>query len=209
MKAREELRSLQQELRGFNNQASGISDVAQLPRTPPYPKQQKLRSKLTSIPGDTSRPMASILQTFCTTQVQQHHRPKEIPNELWSHNSLGWGDDFILAKLFVIVCEGTTLNWFSKLPPNSISSAGNTWNPNFWLTFRGFNKAFVTLGDLFNCKHGEDTLTNYFRRFIQLKAQIADVPDSVTIDAYLWVLGPWPCPHHFTKESLSTIHELY
>lgn len=110
---------------------------------------------------------------------------------------------------FIIACEGATLNWLAKLPPNSIFS----WEHlklKVIDSFQGLSKPSLTSSDLFNCKQVDgETLTSYFRRFIQLKAQSANIPEETMTDACLNGLGPGPCPSHFAKERLRSVHELF
>lgn len=113
------------------------------------------------------------------------------------------GYDIVLAKSSVIACEGATFNWLSRLPSNSIFS----WEPlrtKLLENFQGFSCVFLTSGDLYYCKQKE-TLTNYFRRFVQLKAQTSDVPNSVVIDAYIRGSGPEPCASQFTQNKQECI----
>jgi hypothetical protein len=52
-------------------------------------------------------------------------------------------------------------------------------------------------------------LSQYFKRFIQIKAQIPNIPDEVVIIATIKGLRVGQCAYHLAREKLSTVAELY
>lgn len=95
------------------------------------------------------------------------------------------GNDDVMAKSLVIACERAALTYFSKLEPNSIFSWEHL-KAKLLSNFQGFSRAFLTSVDLFSCKQEDkEPLTSYFRRFVQLKAQLEDLPEYVVINAFI------------------------
>jgi len=63
---------------------------------------------------------------------------------------------------------------------------------------------------LFSCKQQlKEPLSQYFRRFIQIKAQVPNVPDNVVIIAAIKGLRMGQCASHFAREPPNTVLELY
>ena len=76
--------------------------------------------------------------------------------------------------------------------------------------FQGFQPAGLTDIDLFNCKQQiKEPLSQYFKRFIQIKTQIPNIRDEVVIIATIKGLRVGQCVSHLTREKPSTITELY
>jgi hypothetical protein len=80
--------------------------------------------------------------------------------------NLAGGDDFALAKSFIITCEGPVLNWYSLLPPHSICS----WidlKTKFIQAFQVFHETSAKPSDLFSCKQRDrEPLQSFMRRFM-------------------------------------------
>ena len=76
--------------------------------------------------------------------------------------------------------------------------------------FQGFQPAGLTNIDLFNCKQQiKEPLSQYFKRFIQIKAQIPNIPDEVVIIAAIKVLRVGQCASHLAQEKPSIVVKLY
>ena len=79
--------------------------------------------------------------------------------------------------------KGPAQQWYSLLKAKSKHS----WDQlkvNLPVDFQGFQPASLTDIDLFNCKQQiKERLSQYFKRFIQIKAQILNISNEVMIIA--------------------------
>jgi hypothetical protein len=76
--------------------------------------------------------------------------------------------------------------------------------------FQGFQPTGLTDIDLFNYKQQiKELLSQYFKRFIQIKAQISNIPDEVVIIVAIKGLRVGQCASHLAREKPSTVAELY
>jgi hypothetical protein len=81
-------------------------------------------------------------------------------------NSAG-GDDFALAKSFIIACEGPVLNWYSLPPQHSVCSWVDL-KTKFMQAFQMFHDTTAEASDLYNCKQKDrEPLRNFVKRFMQ------------------------------------------
>jgi hypothetical protein len=81
------------------------------------------------------------------------------------------GDVTTLAKSFIISLENATTNWYTRLPLRSITSWAQL-KEKFLVNFQGFQVDLSTEEDFFLCQQYErETLPDFFRRFLRLKAQ--------------------------------------
>jgi hypothetical protein len=91
------------------------------------------------------------------------------------------GDDATMAKSFIIVLEGPTLTWYTRLPPLSIDS-WRSLRDKFLLNFQGYRPDTDALAKLSLCKQLErETLREYYRKFLTLKSQLPSVDDQIAI----------------------------
>ena len=92
------------------------------------------------------------------------------------------GDDSTMAKSFVMACEGSVANWYSYLPPQSI----NNWyqlKGRLLQDFQGFRRLNTNTVKDFKCpQHDREPLYDYFRRFVQKKAQIPNFLEKDAIE---------------------------
>ena len=92
-------------------------------------------------------------------------------------------DETMLEKSLVMVVKGPAQQWYSSLKAKSIHS-WDQLKANLLVDFQGFQPAGLRDIDLFNCKHQiKEPLSQYFKRFIQIKAQIPNILDEVVIIA--------------------------
>jgi hypothetical protein len=64
--------------------------------------------------------------------------------------------------------------------------------------------------DFLSCAQTEkETLTNFYRRFLQLKAQAPEVSDEQVIAQAIKTLRARPLHSHLVRERLKTVSELY
>jgi hypothetical protein len=84
-------------------------------------------------------------------------------------------DEATLTKSLIISLEGVAANWYSRLPLKCIYSCGS-------LNFHGFQAELSIEEDfLSSTQHEKETLPNFYRRFLQLKAQAPEVSDNQVI----------------------------
>ena len=72
--------------------------------------------------------------------------------------------------------------------------------------FQGFQLASLTDIDLFNCKQQiKEPLSQYFKRFIQIKAQIPNIPAEMVIIAAIKGFQVGQCASHLAREKPSIV----
>jgi hypothetical protein len=66
-----------------------------------------------------------------------------------------------------------------------------------WRNFKGFFSESLTSTDLLQCKQCQgEALRDYFKRFVQVKAKVADVLEEVAIEAAIKGLRIGPFAAH-------------
>jgi hypothetical protein len=91
------------------------------------------------------------------------------------------GDETTLTKLFIISLENGAANWYARLPPRSITSWAHL-KEKFLVNFQDFQADVSTEEDFFSCQQYErETLPDFFRGFLRLKAQAPEVFDEQAI----------------------------
>jgi hypothetical protein len=91
------------------------------------------------------------------------------------------GDDATMAKSFIIALEGPALTWYTRLPPLSIDS-WKTLHDKFLLNFQGYQPYTNALAELSLCRqHENETLREYYKKFLLLKSQLPSVDDHIAI----------------------------
>jgi hypothetical protein len=85
------------------------------------------------------------------------------------------GDEATLAKSQIISLEDATVNWYSRLPPGCIFSCPQL-KEKFLLNFHRFQAELNSEEDFMSCTQREkEALPNFYRRFLQMKAQAPEV----------------------------------
>jgi hypothetical protein len=80
----------------------------------------------------------------------------------------------------------------------------------FLLNFQGFQVELDTEEDFMSCAQQEkETLPNFYRRFLQLKAQAPEVSDDQVIAQAIKVMWAGPLHSHLVRERLKIVPELY
>ena len=119
------------------------------------------------------------------------------------------GDDSTMAKSFVMACEGSVANWYSYLPPQSI----NNWyqlKGRLLQDFQGFRRLNANTVKDFKCpQHDREPFYDYFRRFVQKKAQIPNFPEKDAIEKCIEGLLSGQLASHLIREPPRTLEELY
>jgi hypothetical protein len=91
------------------------------------------------------------------------------------------GDETTLTKSFIISFENATTNWYARLPLRSITSWAQL-KDKFLVNFQGFQADVSIEEEFISCQQYErETLLDFFRRFLQLKAQAPEVSDEQAI----------------------------
>jgi hypothetical protein len=85
------------------------------------------------------------------------------------------GDETTFIKSFIISLENAVANWYMRLPLRSITSWA--WlKEKFLVHFEGFQADISIEEDFFSCQQYErETLQDFFRRFLRLKAQAPEI----------------------------------
>jgi hypothetical protein len=119
------------------------------------------------------------------------------------------GDDATMAKSFIIVLEGPTLTWYTRLPPLSIDS----WKglrDKFLLNVQGYRPDTDALAELSLCKQQEkETLREYYRKFLTLKSQLPSVDDQIAIHYAISGLQAGVLYNHCMRYPPKNLQELY
>jgi hypothetical protein len=75
---------------------------------------------------------------------------------------------------------------------------------------RGISVGGETTRDLLNCiQQDNEPLSKYLERFIQLKAQVPNVPEATVIAATIEGLAIGQCASHLSREPPATVKELF
>jgi hypothetical protein len=88
------------------------------------------------------------------------------------------GNKTTLSKSLIISLEDAATNWYYRLPPHCIYSWQNL-KDKILLNFQGFQVELDTEEDFLSCVQKErEPLPEFYRRFLQLKAQAPEVFDE-------------------------------
>jgi hypothetical protein len=119
------------------------------------------------------------------------------------------GDEATLTKSLIISLDDATANWYSRLLPGCIYS-WQQLKEKFLLNFQGFQAELDTEEDFQSCAQREkEILLNFYRRFLQLKAQALEVSDDQAIAQAIKALWAGPLHCHLVRERPKTVLELY
>jgi hypothetical protein len=119
------------------------------------------------------------------------------------------GDEATLAKSLIISLEDAAANWYSTLPPGCIYS-WQQLKAKFLLNFLGFQAELDMEEDFLSCAQREkETLPNFYRRFLQLKAQAPEVSNEQVIAQAIKALRVGLLHSHLVREQPKTVLELY
>jgi hypothetical protein len=119
------------------------------------------------------------------------------------------GDEATLSKSLIFSLEDATIKWYSRLPLKCIYS-WQQLKENFLLNFQGFQEELSTEEDfLSRAQYEKKTLTNFYRRFLQLKAQAPEVSDDQVIAEAIKGLCTGSLHSHLVSEQSKTVVGLY
>jgi hypothetical protein len=119
------------------------------------------------------------------------------------------GDEATLTKSLIISLEDAATNWYSRLPSRCIYS-WQLLKEKFLLNFQVFLAKINTEEEFLSCaKYEKEMLPNFYRRFIQLKAQAPEVSNDQVIAQAIKALCVRPLHSHLVRERLKIVAELY
>jgi hypothetical protein len=119
------------------------------------------------------------------------------------------GDEATLTKSLIISLEDATTNWYSRLPPRCIYS-WQQLKDKFLLIFQGFQAELDTEEDFLSYAQREkETLPEFYRRFLQLKAQAPKVSDDQVIAQAIKALRAGPLHSHLVREGPKIVPKIY
>jgi hypothetical protein len=119
------------------------------------------------------------------------------------------GDETTLTKSFIISFENATANWYARLPLRSITSWAQL-KDKFLVNFQGFQADVSIEEEFISCQQYErETLLDFFRRFLQLKAQAPEVSDEQAITPDIKELRVSQLHSHLVRERPRTLEEFY
>jgi hypothetical protein len=119
------------------------------------------------------------------------------------------GDGPIMAKSFIMACEGPVANWYSHQPSGSITSWPQL-KARLRQDFQGFRRLDPNTIESFQCLQGDkEPLYDYFRRFIQKKALTSNFPERDAIAKRIAGLLPGQLASHLSREPPRTLSDLY
>lgn len=119
------------------------------------------------------------------------------------------GDGPIMAKSFIMACEGPVANWYSHQPSGSITSWPQL-KASLRQDFQGFGRLDPNTIKNFQCLQGDkEPLYDYFRRFVQKKALIPNFPEKDAIAKCIAPLLPGQLASHLSREPPRTLSVLY
>jgi hypothetical protein len=119
------------------------------------------------------------------------------------------GDEATLVKSLIISLEDDAANWYSRLSPRCVYSWEHL-KDKILLNFQGFQAELDTEEDFLSCIQKErEPLPDFYRRFLQLKAQAPEVSDEQVIAQAIKALRAGPLHNHLVRECPKTVPELY
>jgi hypothetical protein len=118
------------------------------------------------------------------------------------------GDDTTMAKSFIIAFKGLALTWYTRLPPLSIDS-WKTLHNKFLLNFQGYRPEIDALALSLSKQHEEETLREYYKKFLLLKSQLPSVDDHIAIHYAISGLRAGVLYSHCIRDPLKNLQELY
>jgi hypothetical protein len=118
------------------------------------------------------------------------------------------GDEATLTKSLIIALENAAANWYSRLPSRCIYS-WQQLQEKFLLNFQGFQAELDIEKDFLSCAQREkETPPNFYRRFLQLKAQALKVSDDQVIAQAIKALCAGPLQSHLVRATQNSVKAL-
>jgi hypothetical protein len=119
------------------------------------------------------------------------------------------GDEATLIKSLIISLEDATTNWYSRLLSGCIYSWSQL-KEKFLLNFQKFQVEFDSEEDFLSCIQIEkETLPNFYRWILQMKAQALEVSYDQVITQAIKAMRARPLHSHLVRERPKTVSDLY
>jgi hypothetical protein len=153
--------------------------------------------------------MAFALQSSATPKYHGNTDPHKFLMCYEAAIASVGGDEATLTKSLIISLEDATTNWYGRLLPRC-NYSWQQLKDMFLLNFQGFQAELYTKEDFLFCAQQEkETLPNFYRRFLQLKAQAPEVSDDQVTAQAIKALRAGPLHSHLVRERPKTVLELY
>jgi hypothetical protein len=135
--------------------------------------------------------------------------PRQFAMSYEAAVSAAGGDDYTMAKSFVIIARDVAQTWYANLQPGTIDS----WailREKLCNHFKGVSLATSNPIELFNCTQQErEPLKEFWRRFVQLRAKTPDITDDSVIIAATNGVRPGPCASRLARKPPRDTAELH
>jgi hypothetical protein len=119
------------------------------------------------------------------------------------------GDEATLTKSLIISLEDAAANWYSRLSAGCIYS-WQQLKEKFLLNLQGFQAELDMEEDFLSCTQREkETLSDFYQRFLQLKAQALEVSDDQVVAQTIKALRMGPLHSHLFRERPKIVLEVY
>jgi hypothetical protein len=119
------------------------------------------------------------------------------------------GHDATMAKSLIIALKGTTLTWYTRLPPLSIES-WKALSDKLLLNFQGYRPDIDALAELSLYRQQEkETLREYYKKFLLLNSQLPSVEDHIAIHYAISGLCAGVLYSHCIRDPPKKLQELY
>jgi hypothetical protein len=109
----------------------------------------------------------------------------------------------------ILINFSCAANWYSRLPPGCIYS-WQQLKEKFLLNFQGFQAELDMKEGFLSCaQRRKETLPNFYRMFLQLKAHAPKVSDDQVIARAIKALRAGPLHRHLVREQPKIVLKLY
>ncbi|XP_027941132.1 uncharacterized protein LOC114194928 [Vigna unguiculata] len=118
-------------------------------------------------------------------------------------------DDAIICRVFPISLKGPALNWFTRLPPNSIDCFDTLAN-HFGIQFATSKPHHLTSLALVNIRQEKgESLREFMERFGKISLNISNLNPEVAMHHHITALKPGPFVDSLCKKPVKNLDELW